>query len=321
MASGSDNFNSALFKEEIQKYECLYSKLCKDYKNKFISLNCWKKIGEKFQVTPDEAEKKYKYIPTSYGRWLKKRKNVPSGSGRDAVPKVLPEFENLVWLSNHINHKHVAISNLPTQEVSDIEESPDLAVDTLRSPWAPDTLDEGQDLQSQVPEAESPDSGSVSKRLPSSTRSSSNSPVEEAQRKEGAKVIKKKRAWSSQKSNQDKHTKEDVDMELLKTAKSIAEGLQADQRTVSEVEDEDSFYCKSLATRMRSLDPQSKAYVRMQIEQLMFQVQFGGQVSNSSLPGKNFYLSQGPHSNPSHCNRQGLQFGNSLDSYHLQNLN
>ena len=98
------------------------------------------------------------------------------------------------------------------------------------------------------------------------------------------KVIKKKRAWSSQKSNQDKHTKEDVDMELLKTAKSIAEGLQADQRTVTEVEDEELFYFKSLATTMKSLDPQSKAYVRMQIEQLMFQVQFGGQVSNSSLP-------------------------------------
>ena len=146
--------------------------------------------------------------------------------------------------------------------------------------------------------------------------------MEEAQRKEGAKkVIKKKRAWSSQKGNQYKHTKEDVDMELLKPAKSIAEGLQADQRTVTEVEDEESFYCESLATRMRSLDPQSKAYVKMQTKQLMFQVQFGGRVLNSSLPGKNFHLSQGPYSNPSHCNRQGLQFGSSLDSYHLQNLN
>ena len=71
---------------------------------------------------------------------------------------------------------------------------------------------------------------------------------------------------------------------------------------------------------MRALDPQSKAYVRMQIEQLMFQVQFGGKVSNSSLPEQNVYSSQGPYSNPSHCNRQGLLFGNSLDSYHLQNL-
>jgi len=100
------------------------------------------KIDEKFQATPDEAEKKYKYLRTSYGRWLKKQKSVLSGSGRDAVPKVPPEFGNLDWLSSHINHKHAAISNLPTQEVSDNEESADLAVDTL---------DEGQDLRSQVP--------------------------------------------------------------------------------------------------------------------------------------------------------------------------
>ena len=33
-------------------------KLCKDYKNKFFRLNCWKKIRENFEVTPDEAEKK-----------------------------------------------------------------------------------------------------------------------------------------------------------------------------------------------------------------------------------------------------------------------
>ena len=77
------------------------------------------------------------------------------------VPKVLPEFEILDWLSDH--------KNLPTQEVSDNEESADLAVETL---------DEGQDLRSKVPEGESLDCGSVSKRLPSSARSSSSSPVE-----------------------------------------------------------------------------------------------------------------------------------------------
>ena len=35
-------------------------------------------------------------------------------------------------------------------------------------------------------------------------------------------------------------------MELLKTAKSIAEGLQADPRTVTEIEDEDSFIARAL---------------------------------------------------------------------------
>ena len=29
--------------EEIQKYECLLNNICRDYKNKFIRLNCWKK--------------------------------------------------------------------------------------------------------------------------------------------------------------------------------------------------------------------------------------------------------------------------------------
>ena len=91
-------------------------------------------------------------------------------------------------LGTWIGSQFISTTSMPTQEVSDNEKSADLAVDTL---------DEGQDLRSQVPEEESPDSGSVSERLPSSTRSSSSSPVEETQHKEGAKVIKKKRAWSS----------------------------------------------------------------------------------------------------------------------------
>ena len=89
--------------EEVQKYECLYNKFSKDYKNKFTRLNCWRKIGEKFDVDAAEAEKKYKNIRTAYGRYLKKKKSVPSGSGRDAVPP--QEFTNLDWLTNHVNHK------------------------------------------------------------------------------------------------------------------------------------------------------------------------------------------------------------------------
>ena len=49
MAATSE-LNSSLFMEEVQKYECLYNKFSKDYKNKFTRLNCWRKIGEKFDV-------------------------------------------------------------------------------------------------------------------------------------------------------------------------------------------------------------------------------------------------------------------------------
>ena len=67
-------------------------------------MNCWTKIAEKLDMSPCEVEKKFKNIRTAYGRFLKKKKSVPSGSGRGAVP--LPrEFTNLDWLQAHINHR------------------------------------------------------------------------------------------------------------------------------------------------------------------------------------------------------------------------
>ena len=48
MAATSE-LNSSLFMEEVQKYECLYNKFSKEYKNKFTRLNCWWKIGAKLK--------------------------------------------------------------------------------------------------------------------------------------------------------------------------------------------------------------------------------------------------------------------------------
>ena len=63
MAETNNEFNSSLFMEEVQLYECLYNKHCRDYKNKFIRINCWKKIAEKFNIDEAEAEKKFIHIP------------------------------------------------------------------------------------------------------------------------------------------------------------------------------------------------------------------------------------------------------------------
>ena len=64
--------NSKVFMEEVQRYECIYDKFSKDYNNKYIRLNNWKAIGEKFGLDAPEAERKYKNCRTSYGRYLKK---------------------------------------------------------------------------------------------------------------------------------------------------------------------------------------------------------------------------------------------------------
>ena len=98
-------FNKSVFMEEVQKYPAIYNKVCKDYKNKFIVMNIWKKVGEKFGLDATEAEKKYKNVRNAYGRYLRKKKSAPSGSGRDAVPSPA-EFSNLDWLANHITNDH-----------------------------------------------------------------------------------------------------------------------------------------------------------------------------------------------------------------------
>ena len=71
-----------LWKKSKNMNTYLYNKLCKDYSNKFIPLNCWIKIREKFQVTLDGAETKYNYIRNSlaaifHSIW---RENIKLGS-------------------------------------------------------------------------------------------------------------------------------------------------------------------------------------------------------------------------------------------------
>ena len=43
----------ALFMEEVQKYDCLYNKFSKEYRDKYEKINCWKVIGEKFDLSPE----------------------------------------------------------------------------------------------------------------------------------------------------------------------------------------------------------------------------------------------------------------------------
>ena len=64
--------------EEVARYECVYHRNSKDFKDKNKKANCWKKIGEKFNLLAEEAEVKFRNIRTAYGRYLKRLKTVPS---------------------------------------------------------------------------------------------------------------------------------------------------------------------------------------------------------------------------------------------------
>ena len=58
MAS-SGEVNVVFFTEEVQKYDCIYNKYTKNCKDKYIKMNCWAKIGEKFDMSAADAEKNF----------------------------------------------------------------------------------------------------------------------------------------------------------------------------------------------------------------------------------------------------------------------
>ena len=95
-----DELRVAEFCKEVQKYDCLYNKFNKDY---IVKINCWRPIADKFGISPEYAAKKFENTRTACGRYLKKMKNMLSGSGRDGVPP--REFTNLEWLQPHITSR------------------------------------------------------------------------------------------------------------------------------------------------------------------------------------------------------------------------
>ena len=68
------------FMEEVARYEYVYNRNSKDFKDKNKKANRWEKIGEKFNLSAAEVEVKFHNIRTAYGRYLKRLKTIPSGS-------------------------------------------------------------------------------------------------------------------------------------------------------------------------------------------------------------------------------------------------
>ena len=88
-------YTAERFVEEVQKYECLYNKYCKDFKDRNKKSNAWNAVVSKFHdLSQSEAVNKFINIRSAYTRFLKRKKSTTSGSGEDAVP-TLKEFENL----------------------------------------------------------------------------------------------------------------------------------------------------------------------------------------------------------------------------------
>lgn len=102
----------------------------KDYKNKYIRLNSWKVIWEKFGLDVFEVERRYKNCCILYGCYLKKWKSVLLGFGCIVV-FILVEFFNLEWLNNYINYCVEIVINIVVVFSDSEEEGGDVVFDEV----------------------------------------------------------------------------------------------------------------------------------------------------------------------------------------------
>ena len=104
MANEIVTYSKEKFMAEVQKYPVIYDKFSTEFKNSEIKNNAWEKISDCFGMTVNECDTKYKNIRSSYGRYLKQKKNLPSGSGRNASGSV-QQYYYLEWLNTYIKHR------------------------------------------------------------------------------------------------------------------------------------------------------------------------------------------------------------------------
>ena len=211
-----------------------------------------------------DAEKKFKNVRTGYGRYLKKVKAIPSGSGRDAVPTP-KDFAGLDWLKKYISHRPT-VSNMNPVEVNSDEDNNSVGEQG-------ETNDQTDQAGSETLELE--DSGG-------SVETSKETGVDE-KRTESAEVVEKKRRkvsvtnrpWSAANRKKEAKQRDDVEAALLVTANSLVEqAKKLPESPKVEPECEYSYFCKSLLPRLKKLPPRTRAAVRMSIEQVLFEAEF-----------------------------------------------
>nr|XP_047129425.1 uncharacterized protein LOC105848747 [Hydra vulgaris] len=118
-----EKLSKAGFMNEVQKFPVLYDKFNKDFKDKWKKKNAWEEVGRLSNLSPNQAEEKYKSIRSS---------------GRNSVP---PQFLQLDWLNTFIDHRETTTSIcLPSDsrlETSNLEENIDIVCEQVENTHHP----------------------------------------------------------------------------------------------------------------------------------------------------------------------------------------
>ena len=111
---------------DVARYERVYHRKSKDFKDKNKKANCWEIVGKKFNLSVAEAEVKFRNKRTAYGRYMKSLKNYSLPETQSSLTKVWKApcscvFKNILRTQNRCcfamrfcgPHKAPAILTLP----------------------------------------------------------------------------------------------------------------------------------------------------------------------------------------------------------------
>ncbi|XP_065068514.1 uncharacterized protein LOC135693858 [Rhopilema esculentum] len=114
--------------EAVRQYPCLYDKRKKDYKDKNVVANAWRKVAEATGMeSGEEAKKLFDNLKKRYSKKRNEMRKVErSGTSTSAVAvakEKLDQYKFLVWLQPFIQARS-SKTNLPPRNVASFPKSP-----------------------------------------------------------------------------------------------------------------------------------------------------------------------------------------------------
>jgi hypothetical protein len=294
---GVIHYSDETFMEEVQKYECLFNTFSKEFRDKYKKINCWTKVAARFGLNPEEAEKRFKNLRSSYTRFLRKIKNMPSGSGRVDLPKH-ETYKGMEWLRPYIDHrssktnlheaKRQKVTNVDVLAKADSESNTSGAnkytSSGLNSDEEHSKIEETYSIEGMHDLIDESDVHTLHDMISETDNDITISDKTDAdfvpKSNKNKASIKRKRAWNEANKAP---TKVEMDKVLYNAAKSIDNHLKESKDEHSPAkfnsnnaigeDDEETLFCRSLIPRLRRIPRLHRGLVRLEIEQIFYQVE------------------------------------------------
>lgn len=281
-----EEFSRERLMDDVRQYSCLYDRYCKDYQDKNVKKNAWIAVAAKYAISPEDAEKKYKTIRSSFTRFLKRKRNALPGS-RNADGPTPIAFQNLDWLASHIDHKETSSLKWVTSGKSEgyLNEYSSLDEDDVYHGSYGEIVRNEEAPSNANGVIEVPTS-SVGNGLVHESVSTERAPSQVVQ-SPGGPVIERAITMYYDKPNSLESANSDtvVNLKPVESFRAPFADVPTLKRKRIELHngnDEDELFCLSLVANLKRLSPRRKAIAKMRFQQVLFDFEFPSSESDKA---------------------------------------